>query len=193
MNLKKLLKGNGKYVAGGVLALLLVASAGKGTSRNQKVSLAKKSKGGGQKTIDRVRSNLPFVRKAHEIYKDVPIPVILTIMHIESGGDPDAESHSGALGLMQIYPGKNEGIWKQYGLTRTTATEAWYSIETGTQILHELIAHSKKKWGGDFRYVVAGYNRGAGTIDHSFPRIDAKGQEYLAMYNKAAPLYANAS
>lgn len=145
---------------------------------------------GTQKVVDNVMSFLPEVRTAHALYPDVPVSVILTVIHIESGGEPTrVNKRSKAAGLMQIVPGPKGAYFKAYGLTETTALDPTHSINAGVKILHAHTRTSKKRWDGKLKFVLAAYCRGGGNVDASYPGLDATAQEYLKMYNAVAHLY----
>jgi len=190
--LAKLLTGNSKYILCGIVALLAIASPGHATppTKTTSVVVEKQLSGGTQDVVDKVMSFLPEAREAHEAYPDVPVSVILTVIHIESGGEPTKVNKvSKAAGLMQIVPGPHGAYFKAFGLTSETALDPASSILAGTEILHAHMIACKKRWGGSLKYVLAAYNRGAGNIDGSYPSLDATALGYLKMYNKVAPLY----
>ena len=194
MTLAKLFTGKSKYLVCGLLAFLVAASPGHATppSKTVSVSTKKELQGGTQDVVDRVMSFLPEVREANAAYPDVPISVILTVIHIESGGEPTKVNKvSKAAGLMQIVPGPKGAYFKYYGLTKDTALEPASSIEAGVQILHAHMVVADKRWGGKLKYVLAAYNRGGGNVDASYPSLDATALTYHKMYNAVAPLYAD--
>jgi hypothetical protein len=76
------------------------------------------------------------------------------IAHAESGFDPQAESHKGAQGVMQLMP----ATAAEYGVDDPFA--AGQSIRAGAQHLRMLM----RLYGGDLTLVAAAYNAGIGTL-----------------------------
>jgi soluble lytic murein transglycosylase-like protein len=76
------------------------------------------------------------------------------IAHAESGFDPRAESHKGAMGVMQLMP----ATAAEYGVDDPFA--AAQSIRAGAQHLGMLM----RLYGGDLTLVAAAYNAGVGTL-----------------------------
>jgi hypothetical protein len=109
----------------------------------------------------------------------VPREVILGIMEIESGGNPDARSSQGAMGLMQVMPfhyGQGEN-----GMDPKT------SIHRGAKIL----ADNYKRY-GDWDRAAAAY---FGAIDENGNITDASdatgtvGSKYVQLFRGAASKY----
>lgn len=75
----------------------------------------------------------------------LPIPLVLAIMKIESGFNPDAQNKSGATGIMQVMPGihleRVRDIIEKPSLTRREAKEELLdlgvNVEAGVSILSE--------------------------------------------------------
>lgn len=82
----------------------------------------------------------------------VDIDYVLSIMQAESGGNPRDRSKAGAMGLMQIMPGK-KGV--------TDAFDPDQNLDAGVR---ELAANLKRR-GGDYALAAAGYNAGMGAVD----------------------------
>lgn len=90
-----------------------------------------------------------------------------TMMHAiarqESQFDPQARSHAGALGLMQLLPGTARDTANKTGLafslSRLTGDPS-YNAQLGAAYYRELLA----RWGGNHMLAVASYNAGAGNV-----------------------------
>lgn len=83
-------------------------------------------------------------------------PVLVkAVIQTESGGNPNAVSHAGAMGLMQLMPSnvKEAGI--------SNAFDPAQNIAAGTAQLSNLLA----KYGGDVDLALAGYNAGPGNVN----------------------------
>jgi soluble lytic murein transglycosylase-like protein len=151
--------------------------------RRKRPRKSKKKASWTENVVANVMRWLPLAREAVATYPSVSLPLLLTIMHIESQGDPEAQSHAGAQGLMQVL----RPYQKHYGIYNWRDPKQ--STMGGAKILAEKIAEANKKYGGNQRYAIAAYNRGSGTIEKY--GIDAKGREYLALYDAAFPHYKN--
>ncbi len=80
--------------------------------------------------------------------------LVRAIIHAESAFNPEALSHKGAQGLMQLMPG-TAGM---YGVT--DAFDAQQNIEAGTQHLAGLLT----RYNGDVKMAAAAYNAGEGAV-----------------------------
>lgn len=98
----------------------------------------------------------------------VPLQMILAIIMAESGGNPNAKSGAGALGLMQLMPGTAQGL----GFSASQMTsDPKANVEAGTKLLGQLYSQVK----ADPRFasmppekqlglVAAAYNAGYGAV-----------------------------
>ena len=89
--------------------------------------------------------------------------LLAAVIYAESKFDPSAESHSGAIGLMQLTPSTAQGIAiRTHGSAFRTADlyDPEINIRYGAWYLHDLFAkyHSE-------RLVLAAYNAGQGNVD----------------------------
>jgi hypothetical protein len=68
--------------------------------------------------IERSEKYAPYAQAVAEAARrfDIPARWIWAVMRAESGGDPRALSHKGAMGLMQIMPATWTGLRARYGL-----------------------------------------------------------------------------
>jgi hypothetical protein len=111
---------------------------------------------------------------------DLSPDLIAALIWQESGGNPQAYSHSGAVGLMQIMPSdgiatkfmcKNGPCFADRPLT-SDLHEAEFNIFYGTKLLRKLINHHK----GDIRSALKSY----GPMDVGYHYADT----VLALYHR---------
>ena len=81
--------------------------------------------------------------------------LVLAVMMVESAGRPDAVSHAGAQGLMQLMPATAE----RFGVS--DSFEPGQNIKGGVAYLDWLM----NRFDGDPVLVLAGYNAGEGAVD----------------------------
>jgi hypothetical protein len=84
----------------------------------------------------------------------VPATLIKAVCLAESGMNPNAKSHAGAMGLMQLMPGTADHLGVK------NPWDPYESIEGGTKYLASLI----ERFGPEYRLVAAGYNAGPGNV-----------------------------
>jgi soluble lytic murein transglycosylase-like protein len=97
---------------------------------------------------------VPFVRGAAKYYA-LPEALLWAVMRVESGFNPQALSHKGAQGLMQLMPGTAGDMGVQ---------DAWnpeQNIYGGARYLRILA----NKFEGDMVLVLSGYHAGGGAVD----------------------------
>lgn len=84
--------------------------------------------------------------------------LLASIVSVESGGDPSAVSHKGALGLMQVMPAtaRSMGVRDPKALLTNRAL----ALSTGAAYLK----HLQGKFGNNVPLVVAAYNAGPGAV-----------------------------
>src|SRR5688572_95387 len=80
--------------------------------------------------------------------------LVLAVVGVESGFQPDAISHKGAQGLMQLMP----GTARELGVT--DALDPAQNLDGGTRYLRMLVA----QYGGDLGRALAAYNAGPGAV-----------------------------
>ena len=92
---------------------------------------------------------------------DVPIEIVCGIIHTESGFDPNAVSHAGAMGMMQIT--KDTFDWILFKLKEQQSEEALFdykiNVKYGTYLLSFLYDDF-----GDWDTAFAAYNAGRGKV-----------------------------
>jgi soluble lytic murein transglycosylase-like protein len=83
-------------------------------------------------------------------------PALLkAVIHVESRFDPDAVSHKGAQGLMQLMPTTSGDLGVD------DPFNPWQNIDGGTRYLQELV----QRFEGDLRLGLAAYNAGPTTVE----------------------------
>lgn len=121
------------------------------------------------------RAYLEELAKKH----GVPLEVILAIMMQESGGDPNAKSGAGAMGLMQLMPGTAAGL----GVTNPLDPKQ--NLEAGVKYLAQM--HKNPRAGGDWGKAFAMYNAGpAGNFNNAETQGYIKSVPQLVQQAKTA-------
>ncbi|MDR1917176.1 MAG: transglycosylase SLT domain-containing protein [Synergistaceae bacterium] len=100
------------------------------------------------------------------------------VMRSESGGNPNAVSSAGAIGLMQLMPGTARGLG-------VDPHDPKRNLEGGIKYLAQL----SDKYNGDYVKTLAAYNAGSGRVDSydgvpPFPETQRYVKNVLALYRK---------
>lgn len=86
------------------------------------------------------------------------------IIRQESRFDVDAQSHAGALGLMQLMPGTAQETARKAGISYSRGRltdDPRYNIVLGSNYLSGLVA----RYGGSYPLAIAAYNAGPGRVN----------------------------
>jgi len=105
--------------------------------------------------------------------------IIDAIISVESGGNPNAVSKKGAIGLMQIMPktARNPGLSMGKGIDPKTLSDPVVNRKFGTEYFSRLV----KRYSGDVDKALAAYNGGYGLVDRL---IKEHGEQYLSKMPK---------
>jgi soluble lytic murein transglycosylase-like protein len=98
-------------------------------------------------------------RLVHDIAERHKLDPVLVkaVIEAESNWNPEAISHKGAQGLMQLVPGTADGLGVK------NAFDPEQNIEAGVLHLRMLL----EKYNGDLDKALAAYNAGAGAVDRA--------------------------
>jgi len=117
----------------------------------------------------------PFVVAISEKYEISPI-LTEAVIHVESFFDPQATSHAGAIGLMQLMrpTARKYGVYNRRNPIK--------NIEAGVQYLRDLMILFNE----DLELVLAAYNAGEGAVQRYGNRIPpyAETQDYVRKVTK---------
>ncbi|MGD6801610.1 lytic transglycosylase domain-containing protein [Rossellomorea aquimaris] len=95
-----------------------------------------------------------IISRAAQQY-NLPVKLISSVISQESGFNPDAVSHAGASGLMQLMPATARGL----GVTDIFDPEQ--NVFAGTKYLRQMM----DKYNGSLEMALAAYNAGPGNVD----------------------------
>ena len=109
------------------------------------------------------------IREAAETY-DVPFGFIKAVMRVESAFQPDAVSHAGAMGLMQLMPSTAEA------LNVDDPFDVRQNIFGGAKFLRMLI----DRYDGDINLILAAYNAGDVAVQRHDGIPYAQTRQYVA-------------
>jgi len=117
---------------------------------------------------------------------DVDPLLVAAVMQAESGGQADARSTKGAMGLMQVMPATAE----RYGVTDAAKLrEPAVNIDVGLRYLADLL----RRFGGSLELAAAAYNAGEGAVLRGgwsvppFPETQAYVRRVMSLLNEARP------
>ena len=121
----------------------------------------------------------PIINKASSRY-GVEAGLIKAIIKAESNFNPNAVSHAGARGLMQLMPGTARGL----GVSDSFDPEQ--NVMAGTRFLRDLLS----RYNGDIDSTLAAYNWGPGNVDKRPDHLPRETRDYLV---RVKQLYASNS
>ena len=109
---------------------------------------------------------------------EVDPDLVRAVMRCESGGNPNAVSSAGAIGLMQLMPATARGLG-------VDPNDPLRNLEGGIKYLAQLA----DKYDGDYVKTLAAYNAGSGRVDSydgvpPFPETQRYVKNVLALYKK---------
>lgn len=118
---------------------------------------------------------------------NVPVPLVIAVITVESGGNSTVVSSAGAIGLMQVEPGTAKDIAAAVGLSPSTVMSELYNpadnVELGTYYLHYCL----NLFGGNMHLAAAAYNAGPGAVEQyggipPYPQTQAYVQDVMSLY-----------
>lgn len=121
----------------------------------------------------------PIINKASRRY-GVDTSLIKAVIKAESNFNPQAVSHAGARGLMQLMPATARSL----GVNDSFDPEQ--NVMAGTRFLGDLL----QRYNGDLDSALAAYNWGPGNVDKRPDRLPRETRDYLA---KVKQLYSSYS
>ena len=96
----------------------------------------------------------------------VPVPLIFAVVKAESGFRPEAQSHAGACGLMQLMPDTAEWIAHKYNEDGAGYSfDSLYDPETNIRYGTWYLGYLSRRFGGDAKKIVCAYHAGQGNVD----------------------------
>lgn len=106
--------------------------------------------------------------------QSLPASLVFGIVHQESGFDPQAISHSGARGLMQIMPSTGRELAHRLGVNYSVQRlyEPEYSLYLGTTYFRQMLATFNNR----VELALAGYNGGPGRIQRLWREQQSSGE-----------------
>ena len=121
-------------------------------------ALTRPLKGTGRESVARALALVPEINRVAEAYQIDPL-LLHAIAHVESRHNPDAVSHAGALGLMQVMP----ATARRFGVTQPNSQlrNPAISLEVSSAYLKTL----QKRFDNNLTLVIAAYNAGEGAVE----------------------------
>ncbi|WP_220104396.1 LysM peptidoglycan-binding domain-containing protein [Neiella holothuriorum] len=102
---------------------------------------------------------------------ELPLEIAM-LPFVESGFDPYAYSHGGAVGLWQFMPATG----KRFGLTNTWWFDGRRDIYLSTQAAIDYLQYLNKMFDGDWMLALAAYNSGEGRVKRAIRKNKRRGK-----------------
>ena len=127
-------------------------------SRAPTAEVLRAPKGVGREAVSRALALVPEISAVAERFGIDPL-LLHAIAHVESRHNPDAVSHAGAVGLMQVMP----ATARRFGVTapHSELRNPRISLEVCSAYLKNL----QKRFNNDLTLVIAAYNAGEGAVE----------------------------
>jgi soluble lytic murein transglycosylase-like protein len=119
-----------------------------------------------------------IITKASNRY-GVDAGLIKAVIKAESGFNPNAVSHAGAQGLMQLMPGTARSL----GVKDSFDPEQ--NVMGGTRFLNDML----KRYNGNLDSALAAYNWGPGNVDRKPEHLPRETRDYLARVKQIYSTY----
>jgi soluble lytic murein transglycosylase len=145
--------------------------------------------------VQRIRYPLRYesIVRGHAKNYDLDPSLLAAVIYTESRFDPDARSHAGAIGLMQLLPETARGIAVRTGGGSFVVDDLYVpelNVRYGAWYLRNLLDRY-----GDERTALAAYHAGQGNVDRwraegvgiQFPET----RDYVAKVERAKSVYAD--
>ena len=104
-----------------------------------------------------------YVSRYSEEY-NIPEYVILAVIKVESDFDPNAKSHAGAIGLMQMLPSTFQWLTGRDHLREYLPTDALYSPDVSIRYGTYYLLYLYRKFDYNWDTAIAAYNGGEGDV-----------------------------
>jgi len=136
---------------------------------------------------ERVRLARAIVREARR--QELEPDLVMAVIEVESAGYHLAESHVGALGLMQLLPSTGKELAGKLGIEwmgPDMLFDPIINVQLGTAYLRELA----DRYEGNVNIALAAYNWGPGRIDRRLRRGATVPSLYIEQVRRAVDRYA---
>lgn len=121
----------------------------------------------------------PIIVRASRRY-GVDVGLIKAVIKAESNFNPQAVSHAGARGLMQLMPATARSL----GVNDSFDPEQ--NVMAGTRFLKDML----QRYGGNVDSALAAYNWGPGNVDKKPDRLPSETRNYLARVKQLYSSYS---